>query len=214
MIATIAVSGATAMADPLPRIEHISRALAAVRALGPSGRDKLDRDLTAAARARCRADAGTPAASCLIAAARAICTAAPERPRCEAAADVIVTNLRAAAAFVDQNARVGLLRGSANYHAALATELRRRYAMLAAELVLAGAGSDLPRSTDERSAAGTTSPAGSAGGEAELPRWIDETCLGRDRAIHACEVGDTACVPSLPWSRCVAALIWFIGGTP
>jgi len=43
---------------------------------------------------------------------------------------------------------------------------------------------------------------------------IDRLCAQRDRALHACEAGDAACVPSLPWSRCVAALVWFVGGSP
>ena len=161
---------------------------AAVRELGPAGCAELDREIYTAARARCRADAGTPAASCLIDAARATCASAPDRARCEAAADVIVTNLRGATALVDDATRIRLVRGSTDYHAALAAELHRRYAVLAAELVLGGAGGDA--------------------------RAIDELCLRRDRALHACEPGDTACVPSLPWSRCVAALVWFVGGGP
>src|SRR5262249_61765384 len=67
--------------------------------------------------------------------------------------------------------------------------LPRRYAVLAAELVLAG----------------TTADDATA---------IDRLCAERDRALHACAAGDTACVPSLPWSRCVAALVWFVGGGP
>jgi hypothetical protein len=91
------------------------------------------------------------------------------------------------------------VRGSADYHAALAAELHRRYAALAAELVL-GAETSPP---DPRS--------GDLGGHREAFA-IDQLCARRDRAIHACEPGAAACVPSLPWSRCAAALIWFIGG--
>jgi hypothetical protein len=178
-------------AQPLPRVEHVTRALAAVRALGPEGRDRLDRELYAATRTQCRGDAGTPAASCVIAAGRAACAADPDRGRCEAAADVVVTNLRAAAAWVDEPTRIRLVRGSADYRAALAAELRRRYAALAAELVI-GPG---------------------AGGTGDAAA-IDQLCAQRDRAIHACQPGDAACVPSLPWSRCVAALVWFVGGSP
>jgi len=180
--------GAAVAAEPLPRTAHVARVLTAVRELGPAGCAELDREIYTAARARCRADAGTPAASCLIDAARATCASAPDRARCEAAADVIVTNLRGATALVDDATRIRLVRGSTDYHAALAAELHRRYAVLAAELVLGGAGGDA--------------------------RAIDELCLRRDRALHACEPGDTACVPSLPWSRCVAALVWFVGGGP
>ncbi|HET7503065.1 MAG TPA: hypothetical protein VFK02_18720, partial [Kofleriaceae bacterium] len=101
-------------------------------------------------------------------------------------------NLRAAATWVDEPTRFRLARGSADYHAALAAELARRYAQLAAELVLAG---------------GTSAAAGDADALA-----IDALCVHRDRAIHACRPGDRTCVPSLPWSRCVAALVWFVGG--
>jgi hypothetical protein len=194
-LAALAVSlsvGSAVDAEPLPRVEHVTRALAAVRGLGPDGRDRLDRELYATARTQCRADTGTPAASCLIAAARAACAADPDRGRCEAAADVVVTNLRAAPAWVDEPTRIRLVRSSTDYRAALAAELRRRHAALAAELVLG--------------------PAGPTGrGDAVA---IDQLCVQRDRALHACQPGDAACVPSLPWSRCVAALVWFVGSSP
>jgi hypothetical protein len=187
--ALLGLTAGAPAAEPLPRVEHVTRALAAVRGLGPEGRDRLDRELYVAARARCRADTvATPAVACLIAAARAACAADADRARCEAAADVVVTNLRASKALVDEGTRLRLVRGSADYRAALAQELRRRYAMLAAELVLHGA-----------------SPAREAAA-------IDELCAQRDREIHACAAGDAACIPSLPWSRCVAALVWFVGG--
>lgn len=214
----IIVAGLPALADPLPRVAHVTRALAAVRGLGADGRDRLDRELYAAARARCHADAGAPAVSCLVGAARDACAADPDRARCEAAADVIVTNLRATTAWVDEPTRIRLVRGSTDYRTALAAELRRRYATLAGELVLSGTtggGATRPRAIDERSGVeGGGVPDGPAGGAGVLPRAIDVLCAERDRAIHACEPGDTACVPSLPWSRCVAALVWFIGGTP
>jgi hypothetical protein len=189
-LAGLAATAPAAPAAPGPRDAYVARALAAVRGLGPAGCAELDRALYDAARTRCRADAGTPAASCLIAAARAVCTGAADRARCEAAADVIAANLRGQTALVDDATRFRLVRGSADYHAALAAELRGRYAVLAAELVLAGT---------------------AAGDDA---RAIDELCAHRDRALHACQAGDAACVPSLPWSRCVAALVWFIGGGP
>ena len=69
--------------------------------------------------------------------------------------------------------------------------------MLAAELVLAGSAAAL----------------GSAASGDEA-RAIDELCAHRDRTLHVCQAGDAACVPSLPWSRCVAALVWFVGGGP
>lgn len=181
--------------DPLARTAYVARALAAVRSLGPAGCAELDRALYDAARARCRADAGTPAARCLVDAGRAACAGAADRARCEAAADVIATNLRGQTALVDDATRFRLVRGSADYRTALAAELHRRYAVLAAELVLTGA-------------------TGSPSAPGDDARAIDELCAHRDRALHACQAQDAACVPSLPWSRCVAALVWFVGGGP
>jgi hypothetical protein len=182
-IALLVAASSVAAAEP-PRVAYVARALAAVRELGAAGRASLDRALYDASRVRCHADAGPPSASCLVDAATAIC--AGDR-RCEAAADIIVTNLRATNAWVDQATRFRLVRGSADYHAALAAELRRRFAALAAELALAGGGD------------------GAA---------IDRLCVERDRAVHACRDGDDACVPSVPWSRCVAALVWYVGSSP
>jgi hypothetical protein len=187
-IVTLGAGTGDGAADPLRRVEQVTRALAAVRGLGPAGRDRLDRELYTAARAQCRADTATPAVTCLITAARSACATDPDRARCAAAADVVITNLRASKALVDEPTRIRLARSSTDYRVALAAELRRRYAILAAELVLGGAG-----------------PAREAAA-------IDALCMHRDREIHACEPGDAACVPSLAWSRCVAALVWFVGG--
>ena len=212
-----AIAATPAAGEPLPRVAHIAGALAAVRALGPDGRDALDRRLYEATRTQCRGDAGAPGASCVIAAARAACAADPDRSRCAAAADVIVTNLRAANAWVDEATRIRLVRGSTDYRVALAAELRRRYAALAVELVVgpeAGGSGDAAGIDRRRPSEGGGDPDGFAGGAGVLPRGIDRLCVQRDRALHACEPGDAACVPSLPWSRCVAALVWFIGGSP
>lgn len=184
----LSVGAPAVAAQPLPRVAYVASALAAVRELGAAGRNQLERELYAAARTQCRADTATPSARCLIAASRAACAGDPDRRRCEAVADVIVANLRAANSWVDEPTRIRLVRGSTDYRAALAAELRRRHAALAAELVLTARGDDAVA--------------------------IDQLCAERDRAIHACLPGDAACVPSLPWSRCVAALIWFVGGTP
>ncbi len=163
---------------------YIARALAAVQALGPAGRDRLEREVYSAARTRCHAEAAPPAPSCLADAAAALCHG---DAACEAAADVVATNTRAADDWVDEATRARLVRSSTDYRAALAAELHRRFAALAAELALSGG----------RDAAA-----------------IDHLCRERDRAVHACQAGDDSCVPSVPWSRCVAALVWFAGSTP
>lgn len=187
-------------ADASPHTAYVSRALSSVRALGVEGRAELDRALYDGARARCHLESGTPAAACLRDIARAHCATQDEPARCEAAADVIAANLRSTSAWVDDATRFRLVRGSTDYRAALNDELRRRYAPLAAELALDGAGSTA-------GATGGTNALADDDGAA-----IDAFCARRDRTVHVCAPGDTACVPSLPWSRCVAALIWFIGG--
>jgi len=126
-----------------------------------------------------------------------------------AAADIIVTNLRAANSWVDQNTRAQLVRSSTDYHAALLGELRKRFAALAAELVIGAA-------TSNGVAASHSIPVVPGGPAAPqgIAASIDRLCATRDREVHACTVGDVACVPSIPWTRCVAALVWFVGDSP
>ncbi len=171
-------------ADHVP---YIARALTAIHSLGPADRDRLEHDLYTAARTRCHAESAPPTPSCLADAASALCQG---DAACEAAADVVATNTRAADDWVDEATRARLVRSSTDYRVALSGELHRRFAALAGELALAG---------------GVDAAA------------IDRLCRARDRTVHACQPGDDSCVPSLPWSRCVAALVWFVastGGSP
>jgi hypothetical protein len=156
------------------RTSYIASALDALHSLGAQ-RAQLEADLYQACR---------HAGACSDAIVDARCH---REAACTAAADIIVTNLRAANSWVDQNTRAQLVRSSTDYHAALLIELRKRYAALAAELVIG------------------------AKGDAES---IDRLCATRDREVHACTPGDAACVPSIPWTRCVAALVWFVGDKP
>ena len=181
-LAIIALLAHTAIADD--RVSQLARALAAVHDLGSTGRDHLELELYTAARTRCHAEVAPPAPACLVAAATELCHG---DPTCEAAAEVAAANARATNDWVDEATRARLVRSSADYRAALAVELHRRFAVLAAELALAGG----------RDAAA-----------------IDRLCRDRDRAIHVCRDDDTECVPSLPWSRCAAALVWFVGSSP
>src|SRR5262249_50609786 len=142
-----------------------------------------------AARSQCHADTAQPTVDCLIGAAHAACASGGDRARCEAAGDVVLTHLRAQATLIDDATRIRLGRRRADHPAAPPARVHRRYAVLASELVLAGAGGDESQA-------------------------IDALCTQRDRALHACLAGDAACIPSLPWSRCVAALVWFVGGAP
>ncbi len=182
-LALLVIFTATTAAAP-DRAAYVGRALAAVEQLG-AGRDALAAKIYTAARTQCHSDNAAPTIACLIDAARAQCAGDAS---CLPAADVIATNLRSVDAFVDEVTRVRLLRSSADYRVALAAELRRRYGVLAAELVLAG-GSDEARA-------------------------IDQLCMHRDAAVHVCEPGATDCIPSVPYARCVAALVWYVGGAP
>ena len=193
------------------RTSYIAGALDAVRSLGAQ-RAQLETDLYQACR---------QAGACSDAIVEARCH---RDSACTAAADIIVTNLRAANSWVDQNTRAQLVRSSTDYHAALLGELRKRYAALAAELVIGAATSNGVAAAHASSAvpgangvaASHASPA--APGGAATPQGIaasiDRLCATRDREVHACTAGDVACVPSIPWTRCVAALVWFVGDNP
>ena len=173
-----------ASADPA-RVDYVSRTLAAVRDVGPARRAEIELAVYSFARARCNADAGVPTVACLAAEARALCTG---DARCVLVADVAIANLRAANDWVDAPTRAQLVRSSSDYRAALAVELHHRYAALAAELALLAPG-----------------PGDAAS--------IDQLCATRDRVVHACRDGDTACIPSIAYARCAAALVWFVGGS-
>ena len=197
------------------RTSYIASALDAVRSLGAQ-RAQLETDLYQACR---------QAGGCSDAIVEARCH---RDAACTAAADIIVTNLRAANSWVDQNTRAQLVRSSTDYHAALLGELRKRYAALAAELVIGAATSngvaashaslDVPggAATPNGGAVSHKSPAvmGGAAAAQGIAASIDRLCATRDREVHACTPGDVACVPSIPWTRCVAALVWFVGDNP
>jgi len=193
------------------RTSYIAGALDAVRSLGAQ-RAQLETDLYQACR---------QAGACSDAIVEARCH---RDSACTAAADIIVTNLRAANSWVDQNTRAQLVRSSTDYHAALLGELRKRYAALAAELVIGAATSDGVAAAHASSAvpgangvaASHASPAvpGGAATPQGIAASIDRLCATRDREVHACTAGDVACVPSIPWTRCVAALVWFVGDNP
>ena len=178
------------------RTSYIAGALDAVRNLGAQ-RAQLETDLYQACR---------QAGGCSDAIVEARCH---RDAACTAAADIIVTNLRAANSWVDQNTRAQLVRSSTDYHAALLGELRKRFAALAAELVIGAA-------TSNGVAESHASPAvpGGAAAPNGVAESINRLCATRDREVHACTPGDVACVPSIPWTRCVAALVWFVGDNP
>lgn len=167
------------------RVSQLARELTAVHDLGAARRDTLAHDLYEAARTRCRAAIAPPSPACLTEAATSLCA---NDATCLAAADVIAANTRAANDWVDEATRARLARGSADYRAALAIELERRYAALAGELALSSGSGDAAS--------------------------IDQFCHARDATVHACRSDDALCIPSLPWSRCAAALVWYVGSQP
>jgi hypothetical protein len=116
---------------------------------------------------------------------RTICAARPDRATCVAAADIMLTNQHAETDLIDDITRMKLVRGSTDYHAAIAAEMWARYALLASELVLAPPAS-------------------------EPAARIDAFCAGRDNTVHACEPGAKACVASIAYQRCAAGLVWFV----
>jgi ElaB/YqjD/DUF883 family membrane-anchored ribosome-binding protein len=176
-ISVLVIATSTARADEA-RTSYIARALDSLHELGAK-RAQLEADLYQACR---------QAGACSDAVVDDRCH---HDIACTAAADIILTNLRAANQWVDQNTRAQLVRSSTDYHAALLVELRKHYAALASELVVEA----------------TT-------GSSQVAGAIDRLCATRDREVHACNPGDAACVPSIPWTRCVAALVWFVGDNP
>ena len=174
-------------AEPLyastTRVAHLRQALDALSKLGATARHALELALHDAIRARCSVGTTRPSTTCLAAVGREVCAGKPD---CLAAADVMLTNEHAEHDLVDDATRMRLVRGSADYHAAVGAELWATYALLASELALAP-------------------PA------ADLAAQIDAFCAGRDRTVHACEAEAKGCLPSLPYQRCAAGLVWFVG---
>lgn len=178
----VALVASTAAAD---RAAHLRTALDTFSKLGAPGRSALELELYDLVRTKCRAGSTRAAPACMAEVGRTVCAAKADRAACFAAADVILTNQSAEGDLIDNVTRMKLLRGSTDYHAAVNAELWKTYALLAAELALA------PQGTDRA-------------------EQIHAFCAGRDRTVHACEPGAKACVPSLAYQRCAAALVWFV----
>lgn len=117
---------------------------------------------------------------CMIEIAREHCGA----KRCLAAADVIITNQHAERDLLDEQTRVRIVRAAADYHTGVLAELRARYAILAAELALAR--------------------------PAPLAAQIDQLCATRDQIARRCAPDAPACLGTIAYQRCAAALVWFV----
>jgi hypothetical protein len=170
------------------RVGYVRRAIAALVELG-AARDDLEQRLYQAVRASCGATSATPALMCALEAGRRSCLDQPAS--CRIAADVMLVNLRGSSDLLDEATRLRLVRGGGDYHRAVLAELQRRYAALAAELVLAEP--DAARELPVSAAA------------------VDRFCARRDLSPSPprCAAPSPTCVPSLSWQRCVAAVIWF-----
>ena len=176
-------STATAAPSREARVAHIAAALDQLKANDPVA---LDREVYEAIRVKCKPAPGSaPAVACMIAAAREVCA----KRGCGAAADVLVTNQHAERDLLDDLTRMRLVRTSSDYHAAVIAELRAKYALLAAELVLA---------KPEGSPAAT----------------IDRMCRERDQVARRCAPDEAACLGTIAYQRCVGALVWFTSTQP
>ncbi len=183
----LAQTGEPAIYARSERVAHLDRALATLQGLGPDGVRAFENEIYQAMRTRCRPSGmQPPAVACLATAADAVCATRSDGVGCAAAADVIVTNLHAENAFVPETTRMRLVAAGADYHGGVMREMRTRLELLASELVLAAPGA-----------------------KADGAR-IDAFCAERDREVVACEPGAKLCVPSLPWQRCVAGLVWYV----
>jgi hypothetical protein len=187
------------------RVAHLERALAELRALGPA-RDAFELELHEATRVRCRPTATPASTACAIEVARAACSNRPDPAACAAAADVVITNQHAEHDLVDEQTRVRLVRTSANYHASILAELRAVFALLAAEFALAHGGDATAPSERFREEPGERLRI------AALGAAIDQFCATRE--APRCASGARGCVPSLPYQRCAAGLVWYIASHP
>ena len=180
----VVVLAAVAQAAPA-REARVAHLTAALAQLRAGDPYALERALHEAIRTRCRTAASAATTSCMIGVARELCGSRS----CLAAADIIITNQHAERDLVDEPTRMRLVRTSSDYHAAVLVELRARYAILAAELALARP-------------------------EASLAAQIDRLCVERDRIARRCAPDAAACLASIPYQRCAAALVWFASTAP
>lgn len=157
------------------RRAYIAQTLTDLRAMTAEARGSLEEALYLGARKTCRAAQGDAPLDCLVQMAGAVCAARPadQQAACRRVADVVVTNQRSETELVDEQTRIHLMNSSANYRVAMRQTLRKRYAELAAELVL------------ER---------GAAGDDRALAADIDAFCADRRRPLAW-----QRCVAALVW---------------
>lgn len=99
---------------------------------------RIENAVYVASRSRCRAAFGTPTVGCVIDAARDSCRGESESERagCVSIADVAATNLLGETQLVGNRARFSLMNAGGDFREAMRGELRRRYALLAAEYAI------------------------------------------------------------------------------
>jgi hypothetical protein len=169
------------------RVAYIATVIDALRASDPAALVNATKYVDVVARNKCLASEQSLRINCLIAAAALGCPAGPDHDRCTRVSDVIVTNRLSVDYFVPKDVRYDIMNKHKDYRSEVARELRRRYAMLVAELVMSR---HFP---------------GSRADSRALATGIDAYCAG------------AAGTRGLSWQYCVAAIAWFVGtdgGTP
>ena len=181
-LVVLALSG-VAHAEPRPaRAAYIADLIEAIRGIDHATLANTRKYIQIVERNKCQAPEMTLRVGCLLEAAGQNCKQLPDaaRDRCRRVSDVIATNLLSERVFVPDDVRYQILSKQRDARSAIARELHRRYAALAAELAM----SDFfpgPRADTAALAAG-----------------IDGFCT------------DVAGTRDLSWQYCVAAVAWFV----
>lgn len=175
----------TAHADTSPgreeRVAYITSVLDALDASDPSMLANTASYIQVTERNKCQAPVESLRVGCLLEAASRNCHNQKERDHCNRASDVIVTNRLSEKLFLPTDVRFKIMEKASDYRVALQRELRRRYALLVAELVM------------------TPHWPGSKATSTQLATGIEAFCR------------DVAGSRDMSWQYCVGAVVWFIG---
>jgi hypothetical protein len=189
VVAVAAHAAGSAAADEThraePRVAHIARALAAVRATAPPTLEEERAYAHVLARGACASSVERLQVECLMTATRRFChgKTAAVGERCLDAMDIIVSNLLGEPQLIPLDKRYQIMTHAKEFRRELGNELRRRQGALAVDLRLRMGDAD-------------------ADDDAHLAADIDRYCLA---------TGDEH---DLAWPTCVSSLVWFIGTEP
>lgn len=164
------------------RVTYIEATIAALRATTPETLAKTEDYVGYIERNRCRSTFDRLRIECMINAAARRCRGDEEqRQRCLLFSDIIIANRTSAKRFISTSERYGIMKRHRRFRQELRSELRRRYAALVTNFVLA---CDFDCAADNLQCL--------AGG-------IDDFCRANADAR------------ALAWQYCVAAITWSIG---